>query len=113
MNFNPTALARLREDVGESMVPMILERFQEELSKRAAALGEGIDTDQLEEMRLQAHSIKSTARTVGLDPLADCAHETEMMVNEENAAGAREGAARLLKLCDAGINALASLRAEL
>ncbi len=111
MEINTQALQQLRSDVGDEVLPLILDRFCEELGQRAEALREALATSDLKGIGLHAHSVKSTARTCGLDEVADCAAETESAVRESRNDDAIQGAGQLIELSVQGVSVLEAAKA--
>lgn len=71
--LNRTALEQLERDTSPEIVPVILSRFLEELQKRCDAIEAALAATAIEPTGLEAHSIKSAARTFGLEDLSSAA----------------------------------------
>ncbi len=102
MKLNLDALRQLESDVGAEMMPLILEQFSKELSGRSGSLLAASQNRDLAAIQAEAHSVKSTARTVGLDELADAASAAEaaaMRADIESAVASGHG---LAELCEQG-----------
>lgn len=98
MNLNQSALEQLRKDVGEEVFPLILGQFREELTRQHSALAQAVEQHNHTALAECAHSLKSTARTIGLDALADAAARTEQLCRAGEAAGVSE-AQQLIAVC--------------
>lgn len=107
--INDQALRQLEADVGAEMMPMILQQFHQELAQRATNLAAALEAADLAGLRAEAHSVKSTARTVGLDVVADAAAATESAAIAQDAALSLEHARQLVALCEQGQQRLAEL----
>ncbi len=110
MEINTQALQQLRSDVGDEVLPMILDRFCEELGQRADSLREALAASDLKGIGLHAHSVKSTARTCGLDEVADCAALTESAARESRTEDALRNAGHLVELSVKGVSVLEAAR---
>lgn len=106
MQLNQQALQQLRNDVGDDVLPMIIEQFRKELQQRADALRDAIAAGDIEAIGLHAHSVKSTARTCGLDELSDCAAEAETAARASRSEEASAHANQLVERVPAGIACL-------
>lgn len=71
------ALNRLREDVGDDILPMILERTLSEMQLRDTQLRDAFASKDLEAIAGAAHPLKSVALTMGLLELGEAAERTE------------------------------------
>ncbi len=100
--INDQALRQLEADVGAEMMPMILQQFHQELAQRATNLAAALEAADLAGLRAEAHSVKSTARTVGLDAVADAAAETESAATAQDRSQTLAHARQLLVLCQQG-----------
>ncbi|MGB1558186.1 MAG: Hpt domain-containing protein [Oceanococcaceae bacterium] len=98
MTLNQMALEQLRKDVGEEVFPLILGQFREELTRQHSAVAQAVEQHDHTALAESAHSLKSTARTIGLDELADAAARTEQLCRAGEAAGVTE-AQRLIAVC--------------
>lgn len=109
MNVNFDTFNQLKKDIGVEAIPLILGQFQVELRERSDLLRDAIVMGSQEALKLQGHSIKSTARTVGLDQVADCAADLESAAVAGNIEESRKVADRLLPLLDLAIDCLHQL----
>lgn len=103
MQPDNTAIEQLRNDVGSELLPMILSRFICELEAKHQALPELIAAGELIPLADCAHSLRSTARTVGLISIAELAAELENAARDGDAATALAAGNQLSPLCEAGI----------
>ena len=108
MTLNQSALNQLRKDVGEEVFPLILGQFREELTRQHGALAHAVGQQDHPAVAESAHSLKSTARTIGLDALADAAARTEELCRAGEAAGVSE-AQQLIAACEQAQALLQSL----
>lgn len=65
------ALEQLQRDTSAEIVPVILNRFLGELERRCQDIRGALQDGDAERVGLEAHSIKSAARTFGLDALSE------------------------------------------
>lgn len=106
MEFNEATLSQLKRDVGDEVYPHIIKSFHQELTDRLELLRPAISDENIKGIEAQAHSLKSTARTVGLDLLADCASETESAARDLDHSKTK---ALSLQLCDYTLEAISAL----
>ncbi len=106
MQLNRAAYDALREDVGDEAFGMIFEQFRQELAARGGQFAEKLAARDLKGLGDDAHTLKSTARTIGLDVIADAAAELETAVRSADAERAWPLARTLVGLCDEGLQAL-------
>lgn len=106
ISINETTWEQLARDVGEECMPLIINQFLEELSERPNSLNQALVAKDLQNIAEQAHVIKSTARTVGLDAIADLANETESAAKVGNVGSALDCAKLLSQYCVAGCSLL-------
>lgn len=111
MKINPIALGQLEADVSAEMVPIILRQFGRELKDRGEALKVAAAAADLDQIALHAHSLKSTARTVGLDEIADCASQCEKAALAGISADALDYASALISMIPEGMDCLTTLDA--
>lgn len=106
MNINLETWNQLESDVGQEVMPMIVNQFIQELADRSAKLIAAISNKDITSIAEEAHTIKSTARTVGLDEVSNCAAVTERLGREQQADSAMQSATQLTELCQAGVRVL-------
>ncbi len=100
MPINMTTLARLANDVGADMYPMILDQFRQEfglLRKQLEELSASGDVPALAEC---AHRMKSTSATLGLEELSAQAAHTENVARAGDSAAAQRACEDLLTQTD-------------
>lgn len=102
MNIDIKVIESLKDDVGAEVLPMVMASFVTELQQRAKALQAAIDQADLGGIQAQAHSVKSTARTVGLMQLGDLASEVDQQARDGELRIALQNAATLVVLCQQG-----------
>jgi HPt (histidine-containing phosphotransfer) domain-containing protein len=73
------ALAQLREDVGEEILPIILQRTLKELELRQLQLQRALQARNVAAIADAAHPLKSVAATMGLTQLAQAADISETL----------------------------------
>ncbi len=110
MELNAQALRSLEADVGAELLPMILQRFEQELAQRREQVAGALEAADLARLQGEAHSLVSTARTVGLDALADLAREIEGAAKAGDADAALAAAPALVALCEKGCELVAARR---
>ncbi len=103
MQFNKQALQQLEEDIGADAVPMIMASIYKEFLKHAVKVQAAIDKSDIKVIHAEAHTLKSTARTIGLDELADLACSTESISRDDNLGDALVLAKRLKQSTDEAI----------
>lgn len=108
MEINEATLSQLKNDVGEDVYPHIIESFHKELLTRLDLLKNAISNANIKGIEAEAHTLKSTARTVGLDQVADCACETESAARELNTEVASEKATLLCEYTETAIELLSA-----
>jgi len=77
MKINLQSLEQLRQDVGDEVYPLIVAQFCEELEQCRTKLAAAVVAADKAAIAELAHSLKSTARTVGLESLSDLAEQAE------------------------------------
>ncbi len=106
MEINESTWEQLRQDVGDEVFPMIISSFYQELISRSEKLEIAINSGLIASIGEESHSLKSTARTVGLDLVADCACETETSARAGESEQAIKSAQELRKHCGVAITVL-------
>lgn len=82
--INDVVFSQLLIDVGEEMLPMLVDVFAEETTERIRDLKEMcVDTD-YEKVAHSCHSIKSSAGTYGAHFVQKQAEELEVIAKEKN-----------------------------
>lgn len=104
--LNTAALEQLEKDTSPEIVPVILGKFLEELQKRCADLRTALEAGDAERVGLEAHSVKSAARTFGLEQLSDLARQLEERVHEGQAPALAGPAEEMLAAAEAARAAL-------
>ncbi len=108
MKINMQSLDQLREDVGDEVYPLIMAQFCDELEQCRSKLATAVAAADSPAIAELAHSLKSTARTVGLEALADMAEKAENDARA-GAEGAIEHAQQLIELSVEGQQELGRL----
>lgn len=108
MEFNQETLDQLARDIGPEVMPMIYASCHEEIMRTASRIRRAIEQDDVALIEAEAHRLKSSARTIGLDKLADlaCAAETSA---RDKAADLMPGKAEPLHMaCQEAIDLIAA-----
>lgn len=77
-----SAIAELRADVGDDVLPLVLGQSIEEFGRRREQLAGALEKQELDAVASTAHAIKSVARSLGLDELADIANQAELSAKQ-------------------------------
>ncbi len=104
--LNQQALEQLERDTSPEIVPVILGRFLGELETRCAAIRAALESGDAEQIGLEAHSVKSAARTFGLEQLSEQARLLEALADAGAGADLGNHAGAMLDAADAARNAL-------
>ncbi|MCJ8274599.1 MAG: Hpt domain-containing protein [Psychrosphaera sp.] len=83
--IDTAVLTKLAQDVPHEMMPKLIDAFLKELDTRFTIIAEHPLRGNEEQIRLQAHSVKSCARTFGAHDLGELAAEIEMLAEQRNA----------------------------
>lgn len=110
--LNRAALDQLEKDTSPEIVPMILNKFLQELETRCAAIRESLAAGDVERLGLEAHSIKSASRTFGLEQLSVRALTLEDAVRGADAGAVGGLAEQLLGAAESGAAALRTFLGE-
>lgn len=89
------ALDMLRGVGGDDMVAMLMRTFLQFADERVSKVQEEASAGRWEEVASIAHAIKSSARQLGANALADACADTEVAGRAGDAAGAGAGVARI------------------
>lgn len=100
--FDPEALAKLREQMGEEF-GSLLALFQAESGKHLEDVRAGIETGAWERARRAAHSLKSTAALFGLARLSATMRALEHLPPDAPVDAWREGLDEARKLRESGL----------
>jgi len=111
--FDPTALRRLRDDLGAEACGRFLDAFMAELPGREAAILQAVQDRSERALRLAAHTLKSTSAAVGATALASLCGELEALVSTDTTESAMKDVARLRDECRRVLEALEMERAGL
>lgn len=106
------ALARLQEDVGEDILPMIIERTLSEMQLRDTQLRNALLTQDLAALADAAHPLKSVALTMGLLDLGEAAERTESCSRAAQLSPSISATQDLLTKLASGEQALRAFTAE-
>jgi CheY-like chemotaxis protein/HPt (histidine-containing phosphotransfer) domain-containing protein len=82
--FDLSVLQRLANDVGDEIIPILLEGFEEDLHKQPDELQGLADSGDLETLTRVVHTIKGSAATFGANRLAGAAFAVETEAREVN-----------------------------
>ncbi|NQZ09058.1 MAG: Hpt domain-containing protein [Algicola sp.] len=85
LTIDTAVLAKLAEDVSSEMMPKLIDAFLKELDTRFTIIAEHPLAGNEDQIRMQAHSVKSCARTFGAHDLGELAAEIEMLAEQRNA----------------------------
>ena len=107
-----TALARLRDDVGEDILPMIIERTLSEMQLRDTQLRKALLAQDLAALADAAHPLKSVALTMGLLDLGQAAERTESCSRAAQLGPSLSATQDLLTKLASGEQALRAFTAE-
>ena len=108
-DLDKKALIQLEKDVGADMLPLIIEQFLAELLAKRLEIEQAIHKKSLSVLAESAHSLKSTARTLGMTRLADSASMVEGDARASRLTVIESGAAhQLLDLIERGHAALSA-----
>ncbi|PKH06552.1 Hpt domain-containing protein [Moritella sp. Urea-trap-13] len=104
--INETVFTQLLVDVGEDMLPALVDVFKEETTERIAdlrALMASVDNDKVAQ---SCHSIKSSAGTYGALIVQQHAEELEVMAKSNSTAEVQVKLPLLIKSLEDAISAL-------
>lgn len=104
--INETVFTQLLVDVGDEMLPALVEVFNEETTERISdlqALMANLDNDKVAQ---NCHSIKSSAGTYGALIVQQHAEELELMAKSNNTAEVQVKLPLLIKSLEDAITAL-------
>ena len=87
--FDLSVLHRLAQDVGEDVIPILLEGFEEDLHRQPEELQGLADSGDLETLTRAVHTIKGSAATFGAKRLSEAAMAVETVGREGDLDGAR------------------------
>ena len=87
--FDLSVLHRLEYDVGEEVIPILLEGFEEDLYRQPKELQGLAEAGALETLMRVVHTIKGSAATFGAKRLSDAALAVETVGREGDLDGAR------------------------
>lgn len=90
--LNSNALKQLANDLPPGRLPMMLEMFSGELTRRNQSINEFFEADDIKNIREEAHALKSASATVGGETLASFCEKLEIAAKEEE----REVVAQLM-----------------
>ena len=76
---NDTALEAMRELLGEDF-SLMLKTYLSTSGETFHGLASALESDDLEQLKLQAHSLKSACQNVGAERLSAMAHELEQQI---------------------------------
>lgn len=93
--LNQQAIEQLERDTSPEIVPVILGRFLGELETRCDAIREALAGADAQRVGLEAHSVKSAARTFGLEQLSEQARLLEEQA-DAGPGGLQDQAGRML-----------------
>lgn len=65
----------------------LVEAFKEEIAGQSALMNKGIESGNLDDVRMAAHSVKGMGGTIGLPEISVLAHEIELRAKADDAAG--------------------------
>lgn len=89
--LNRDALEQLERDTSAEVVPLILNRFLGELEQRCADIRAAAASGEVDRVGLEAHSIKSAAKTFGLEQLSENARRLEATADAGEEQAVRAG----------------------
>ena len=75
--LNHEIVDQLVKDVGEDMIPKMMEIFFKEIHQRCESIDELLKSEDIEQIGKEAHAIKSSSGGVGAMLLSDAAKEVE------------------------------------
>ncbi len=83
--IDTAVLAKLSNDVSVEMMPKLIDAFLKELDTRFTIIADNPLAGNEEQIRIQAHSVKSCARTFGANALGELAAEIEKLAEQRSA----------------------------
>ncbi len=106
MNINEASWEQLKKDVGDEIFPTIVGSLVKEIMDRKQLLSAAIAAQDVAQIGHEAHSLKSTARTIGLDTVADSAQSAESAAREGSSEAAMSNAKELHDYLDTAADLL-------
>lgn len=110
MQINDASWEQLKKDVGLEVFPLIIDSFVQEIETHTINLTQAISGQDIQQIGSLAHSLKSSARTLGLDAIADCAQTTETLAQSSDDKSVITEAKGLLALIDGAVEAINNKR---
>lgn len=75
--FLASEVAQLAEDVGEELIPILMQQFAQDTQLRGETISAAVDRRDLQAIRQAAHALKGSAATIGARTLANSAAHLE------------------------------------
>jgi CheY-like chemotaxis protein/HPt (histidine-containing phosphotransfer) domain-containing protein len=110
--FDKAAIDSLRELGGDEFVAEVIDTFLADAPGLLATLRRSLDTDDAEELRRAAHTLKSNAATLGDRAFSELCHELELRAKEGRLDDALEMVSRVERELRSLSDALISLRPQ-
>ena len=106
--LDPSALASLRDVLGgdDDALAGLIDSYLAEAPKLIEALNEAADSDDLDNFRRAAHTLKSSSRDFGITGLADLSARLEDAAREGRIKGDADTLSQITRLYEGGVKAL-------
>jgi len=108
-HFDQAAFGALKGALGDDMVAMLMGKFVVQMQEKIGIMRAAVASQDMAEVKQQAHDLTSSSGTVGLKAMKEKASETEFAIKEGDEGKALAFAQQLVDMEE---DTLAAIRAE-